>query len=112
LKILSREFSVVVAFSILSVYFYFLMEWVFFATKPSFMSSLALPEKISALVIPPGLFSIAFICAAALLRLVGGVAFGFYFSFSSPTSSSIERRTHRRRPPHGVASRHWRESSS
>jgi glucan phosphoethanolaminetransferase (alkaline phosphatase superfamily) len=73
LKIFSREFSVVVAFSILSVYFYFLMEWIFFATKPSFMSSLALPEKISALVIPPGLFSIAFICAIALLRLVGGV---------------------------------------
>ena len=54
-------------------YFYFLMEWIFFATKPSFMSSLAVPEKISALVIPPGLFSIAFIGAIALLRLLSGV---------------------------------------
>ena len=73
MKILSREFSVAVALSIFSVYFYFLMEWIFFATKPSFMSSLALPEKISALVVPPGLFSIAFIGAIALLRLVSGV---------------------------------------
>ncbi len=65
-----RECSVVAALSIFSVYFYFLMEWIFFATKPSFMSSLAVPAKISALVIPPGLFSIAFICAIALLRLL------------------------------------------
>ena len=63
----------VVAFSILSLYFYFLMEWIFFATKPSFMSSLAVSEKISALVIPPGLFSIAFACTIALLRLLSGV---------------------------------------
>jgi arylsulfatase A-like enzyme len=48
------------------------MEWLFFATKPSFMSSLAVSEKISALVIPPGLFSIPFICAIALLRLLSG----------------------------------------
>ncbi len=73
MKTLSRECSVVTAFSILSVYFYFLMEWIFFATKPSFMSSLAVSEKISALVIPPALFSIAFIGAIALLRLVSGV---------------------------------------
>jgi phosphoglycerol transferase MdoB-like AlkP superfamily enzyme len=72
LKKLSREFSVVVALSILSLYFYFLMEWIFFATKPSFMSSFGMSAKISALVVPPGLFSIAFICAIGLLRLSSG----------------------------------------
>jgi len=68
----SRDCAVVAALSILCVYFYFLMEWIFFATKPSFMSSLAVPEKISALVIPPGLFSIAFLAAIGLLRLLSG----------------------------------------
>jgi hypothetical protein len=66
----SRDCAVIAALSVLSVYFYFLMEWIFFATKPSFMSSLALPEKISALVMPPGLFSIAFLFAIAVLRLL------------------------------------------
>ena len=70
MKNFSRECSVVAAFSILSLYFYFLMEWIFFATKPSFMSSLILSEKISALVVPPGLFAIGFILAIALLWLL------------------------------------------
>jgi arylsulfatase A-like enzyme len=72
LKNASRDCAVVAALSVLSVYFYFLMEWIFFATKPSFMSSLAAPEKFSALVIPPGLFCIAFLGGIALLRLVSG----------------------------------------
>ena len=72
LKRFSRDCSVIAALSVLSVYFYFLMEWIFFATKPSFMSSLALPEKISALVMPPGVFSIAFLCTIVLLHLVSG----------------------------------------
>jgi hypothetical protein len=65
LKRFSRDCSVIAALSVLSVYFYFLMEWIFFASKPSFMSSLAVSEKFSALVIPPGLFCIAFLCATA-----------------------------------------------
>jgi arylsulfatase A-like enzyme len=64
----ARECAVVASLAVLSLYFYFLMEWIFFATKPSFMSSLAVAEKISALLIPPALFSIAFIGALALLR--------------------------------------------
>jgi hypothetical protein len=88
LKRASREFSVIVALSVLSLYFYFTMEWIFFATKPSFMSSLDVPAKISALVIPPGLFSIAFVCAIALLRLLSGIiesALGFnLFSRTAP----------------------------
>jgi arylsulfatase A-like enzyme len=73
LKISYRECSAVTAYSILSLYFYFLMEWIFFASKPSFMSSLALSEKFSALAIPPGLFSLAFIGAIAVLWLVSSV---------------------------------------
>ncbi len=72
LKNFSRSCSVIAALSVLSVYFYFLMEWIFFASKPSFMSSLAVSEKFAALVIPPGLFCIAFLCAIALLRLATG----------------------------------------
>ena len=77
----------IAALSILSVYFYFLMEWIFFATKPSFMSSLAISEKISALLIPPGIFSIAFLCAIALLRLLTraiGIGDANLFSRAAP----------------------------
>jgi hypothetical protein len=73
LKRFPRDCSAIAALSILSVYFYFLMEWLFFATKPSFMSSLAVSEKFSALVIPPGLFSIAFLGAIGVLRFLSGV---------------------------------------
>ncbi|MBW2691060.1 MAG: sulfatase-like hydrolase/transferase [Deltaproteobacteria bacterium] len=86
LKNASRDCAVVAALSVLSVYFYFLMEWIFFATKPSFMSSLAVPEKFSALVIPPGLFCIAFLCAIALLRLLSG-------AIASATGVNIFSRT-------------------
>ncbi|MBW2493992.1 MAG: hypothetical protein JRE43_04510, partial [Deltaproteobacteria bacterium] len=72
LKSSSGDGAVIAALSVLSVYFYFLMEWIFFASKPSFMSSLAMSEKFSALVIPPALFCIAFLGATALLRLVSG----------------------------------------
>jgi uncharacterized membrane protein len=84
---------VAAALSVLSLYFYFLMEWIFFASKPSFMSSLALSEKISALVIPPWLFSIAFIGVIALLRLVSVAiesALGFnIFSRTAPLLPAI-----------------------
>ncbi len=73
LKNLSREFSAIAAYTVFSLYFYFLMEWLFFATKPSFMSSLAVSAKFFALVIPPALFFIPFLCAIALLRLLSGV---------------------------------------
>ncbi|MBW2694525.1 MAG: hypothetical protein JRE57_18175, partial [Deltaproteobacteria bacterium] len=68
-----QDFLAIAAYTVFSLYFYFLMEWLFFATKPSFMSSLAVSAKFSALVIPPALFFIPFLCAIALLWLLSGV---------------------------------------
>ena len=59
----------------LAVYFYLFMEWVFFVTKPSFMSSLPLSESLLVLAVSPGPVLLAIVAPlvffwmmAALLR--------------------------------------------
>ena len=39
--------------TILSIYFYIFFEWLFFATKPSFMSALNLFDMLQILVVTP-----------------------------------------------------------
>ncbi|MFZ5876952.1 MAG: sulfatase-like hydrolase/transferase [Nitrospirota bacterium] len=40
-------------FAVLAVYFYLFMEWLFFATKPSFLSASPLSERLAVLVLAP-----------------------------------------------------------
>ena len=44
----------IVGLTWLAVYFYMFMEWLFFVTKPSFMSSLPLSESVRVLAVSPG----------------------------------------------------------
>ena len=44
----------IVGLTLLAVYFYVFMEWLFFVTKPSFMSSLPLSESLLVLAVSPG----------------------------------------------------------
>jgi hypothetical protein len=79
-------------FLVATSYFYVLMEWLFFATKPSFMSHLANGEKWSllvttplALVIAAAPFCLATIAVLALLRRVRPNSWSFeWTAFLAP----------------------------
>ena len=67
---------VLIIFTILAVYFYVLMEWLFFVTKPSFMSTLGFLDKLKILWIAPipliavGIvWVIIFLIPAGLIRI-------------------------------------------
>ena len=53
---LVREWMVLVILTVLTVYFYIFMEWLFFVTKQSFMSSLGLVDKLQVLWVTPAPF--------------------------------------------------------
>ncbi len=73
----ARQLRTAVAVSVLIVYFYVFMEWLFFATKHSFLSSLGLFEKLLVLLIAPlpiVTACLALLAAAALLALPAAMA--------------------------------------
>ncbi|HZW04409.1 MAG TPA: sulfatase-like hydrolase/transferase [Anaerolineaceae bacterium] len=55
------------ALTVLAIYFFLLMEWLFTVTKPSFMDFMTFPAKLGVLLLP-GLLLVGF-CAPALLLL-------------------------------------------
>jgi arylsulfatase A-like enzyme len=61
-----REWMILVVLNALAVYFYIFMEWLFFATKQSFMSNLGLAERMQALWITP----VPFVVLAAVTLLI------------------------------------------
>ena len=50
---MSLNWKLLVALAVFSVYFYVFMEWLFFATKPSFMSALDIPSSLLILSVAP-----------------------------------------------------------
>ena len=72
---IARGWLVQSALAVLCVYFYVLMEWLFFVTKPSFLSWTAWSEKIAVLFVTP--FPLAIVAAVLLFvvwlpALIGG----------------------------------------
>ena len=53
---LVREWMILVILTVLTVYFYIFMEWLFFVTKQSFMSSLGLVDRLQVLWVTPAPF--------------------------------------------------------
>lgn len=79
-----KKFVLFASINVLMVYFLFFMEWLFFATKPSFMSTLVLLEKIqlyfSSAFMASGLVLVLLALLAALLFMIpdafqGGAVF-------------------------------------
>jgi arylsulfatase A-like enzyme len=60
--------------SILAVYFYVFMEWLFFVTKPSFIAGLGTAERLGILLITPLPLVIAVLVASGGLWLLGRIA--------------------------------------
>lgn len=68
----------VVGLACLAVYFYVFMEWLFFVTKPSFMSSLPLSESLLILAVSSGPVLAAVLAPLLSYWLVGAVlGYGF-----------------------------------
>ena len=68
----------IVGLTCLAVYFYVFMEWLFFITKPSFMSSLPLSESLLILAVSSGPVLVAMVVPLVLYWLVGAViCYGF-----------------------------------
>ncbi|MDE2667095.1 MAG: sulfatase-like hydrolase/transferase [Acidobacteriota bacterium] len=57
----------------LAVYFYVFMEWLFFVTKPSFMSSLPLSESLLILAVSSGPVLVATVAPLVLYWMVGAL---------------------------------------
>ncbi len=71
---MSVKWKLLSALAVFSVYFYVLMEWLFFATKPSFMSALDIPGSLLILSVAPlpiGLigFAAVLVCRAESLLI-------------------------------------------
>jgi hypothetical protein len=64
---LAREWAILVILSLFAVYLYIFMEWLFFVTKQSFMSSLGILDRLRVLWITPAPF---FVLAAATLSVI------------------------------------------
>jgi len=58
------------SFTVVVLYFYVLMEWLFLVTKPSFMSALAFYGKLFILVITPLIFTTVFCCIIFLFKIL------------------------------------------
>lgn len=66
----------IVGLTLLAAYFYVFMEWLFFVTKPSFMSSLPLSESLLVLVVSPGPVAVALVVPLVLYGMVGALLRG------------------------------------
>jgi arylsulfatase A-like enzyme len=71
----THDWMILVVLTVLTVYFYIFMEWLFFVTKPSFMSSLGFVDRMLVLWVTPVPFVVSgaaalFLCwvPAAVLR--------------------------------------------
>ena len=61
-------------YSLLASFFLTFTEWLFFVTKPSFLSQLTLPQSLSVLLIaPPPFFVVILAVVAGLFLLQQGV---------------------------------------
>lgn len=49
----ARNWVVRIFLTILCIYFYVLMEWLFFVTKPSFVSTLSTVDTVQVLLVTP-----------------------------------------------------------
>ncbi len=67
----ARDWTALLILAALTIYFYILMEWLFFSTKQSFLSSLGLVERLRALWITPAPF---ILMAAVVVLLLWAVA--------------------------------------
>ena len=56
-----------------AVYVYVFMEWIFFVTKPSFMSSLHLSESLLVLSVSPGPVLLAIVAPLVFFWMMGGL---------------------------------------
>jgi arylsulfatase A-like enzyme len=65
---LTRQWMIIFVLSVFAIYFYIVMEWLFFVTKQSFMSSLGLAERLRVLWVTPAPFVI--LVAAVLFVLL------------------------------------------
>ena len=63
---MAREWMTLVILTVLAIYFYIFMEWLFFITKQSFMSSLGFVERLRVLSVTPA----PFIVLAALTLFI------------------------------------------
>ena len=63
----------IVGLTMLAVYFYVFMEWLFFVTKPSFMSSLPLSGSLLVLAVSPGPVLAVLVAPLVLLGMVGAL---------------------------------------
>ena len=63
----------IVGLTLLAVYFYMFMEWLFFVTKPSFMSSLTLSESLLVLVVSPSPVLVALVATLVFYWMVGSL---------------------------------------
>ena len=61
----------IVGLTLSAVYFYVFMEWIFFVTKPSFMSSLSLSESLLVLAVSPGPVLVALLAPLVLYWMAG-----------------------------------------
>ncbi len=52
-KIRVDRWMTLIILTVLTAYFYVLMEWLFFTTKPSFMSTLSLLDNLKVLWVAP-----------------------------------------------------------
>ena len=68
-KGLRKRWTALFGFTVVVIYFYVLMEWIFLVTKPSFMNVLAIYEKLFILMITPFIFVIVFCFAIYLFRI-------------------------------------------
>jgi len=64
---MSRNWKILTGLSVYSIYFYTIMEWLFFFTKPSFMSPLSILDSIFIVTISP--LPIAILIAILLIGL-------------------------------------------
>lgn len=63
----------IVGLTLAAVYVYVFMEWVFFVTKPSFMSSLPLSESLLILAVSPGPVLLATVAPLVFFWMVGAL---------------------------------------
>ena len=66
--------------TILAAYFYTLMEWIFYVTKPSFMSMMSFPEKLGILLLSGLFYSFLSMLLIALYIIVDMLAIILHFN--------------------------------
>ena len=80
----------IVGLTVLAVYFYMFMEWLFFVTKPSFMSPLPLSKSLLVLAVSPGPVLPAIVAPLILFWMVGALL-RYSFTFASSHVPGLSR---------------------